>query len=131
MLASSWRGGCVGSLQLIVRFSASRIQHFPLSEITSMSAVRPLEDRILIKPLEPETKTASGIFLPETAKDRPMQGKVVALGPGKMLDSGKRLTPSIKVGDTVVFGKYAGTEVEIKNAKHLIVRESELLGILG
>jgi len=96
-----------------------------------MSAVRPLEDRILIKPLEPETKTASGIFLPETAKDRPMQGKVVALGPGKMLDSGKRLTPSIKVGDTVVFGKYAGTEVEIKNAKHLIVRESELLGILG
>ncbi len=95
-----------------------------------MSAVRPLEDRVLVKPLDPETKTATGLYLPETAKDRPMQGKVVALGPGRMLDSGKRLTPGVKVGDTVVFGKYAGTEVEIKHVKHLIVRESELLGML-
>ncbi|MCA9286483.1 MAG: co-chaperone GroES [Phycisphaerales bacterium] len=93
-------------------------------------SVRPLEDRVLVKPLEPEKKTASGIFLPETAKEKPMQGKIVAVGPGKMLDSGERVKPSVKVGDTVVFGKYAGTEVEIKNVKHLIVRETELLGLI-
>ena len=93
-------------------------------------SVRPLEDRILIKPTEPETKTASGLFLPETAKERPMQGTVVATGPGKMLDNGQRTKPSVKKGDTVVFGKYSGTEVEIKNVSHLIIRESELLGVI-
>jgi chaperonin GroES len=93
-------------------------------------SVRPLEDRILIKPLDPETKTASGIYLPESAKEKPMQGKVVAIGPGKLLDNGERIQPSVKKGDTVVFGKYAGTEVEIKNVKHMIVRESELLGVI-
>lgn len=95
-----------------------------------MSQVRPLEDRVLVKPLDAETKTASGLYLPESAKERPMQGKVVATGPGRMLDSGTRQQMLVKKGDTVVFGKYAGTEVEIKNVKHIIVRESELLGIL-
>ncbi len=93
-------------------------------------SVRPLEDRVLIKPLEPETKTASGIFLPESAKEKPMQGKIVAVGPGKLLDSGERVVPSVKKGDKVVFGKYAGTEIEIKNIKHMIMRESELLGLI-
>jgi chaperonin GroES len=93
-------------------------------------SVRPLEDRVVIKPLEPETKTASGLYLPESAKERPMQGKVVAVGPGKMLDNGERVKPSVKKGDTVVYGKYAGTEVEIKNVPHLIMRESELLGMI-
>ena len=93
-------------------------------------SVKPLEDRILIKPLEAETKTASGIFLPESAKEKPMHGKVVALGPGKLLDNGERIKPAVKKGDTVVYGRYAGTEIEIKNVKHLIVRESELLGLL-
>jgi len=93
-------------------------------------SVRPLEDRVLVKPLEPETKTASGIFLPETSKERPMQGKVVATGPGKLLDNCQRTKPSVKKGDTVVFGKYSGTEVEIKNISHLIIRESELLGVI-
>ena len=96
----------------------------------SSTQVRPLEDRVIVKPLEAETKTASGLFLPEGAKERPMQGKVVAAGPGKMLDNGQRQQMLVKKGDTVVFGKYAGTEVEIKNVKHIIVRESELLGIL-
>ena len=96
----------------------------------SSTQVRPLEDRVIVKPLEAETKTASGIFLPESAKERPMQGKVVATGPGKMLDNGQRQQMLVKKGDTVVFGKYAGTEVEIKNVKHIIVRESELLGVL-
>ncbi|MGA1266604.1 MAG: co-chaperone GroES [Phycisphaerales bacterium] len=94
------------------------------------TTVRPLEDRILVKPLDAETKTASGLFLPESAKEKPMQGKVVAVGPGKLLDNGKRQEPLVKKGDTVVFGKYAGTELEIKNVKHLIVRESELLGLV-
>lgn len=95
-----------------------------------MSTVRPLEDRILVKPLDAETKTATGLFLPESAKEKPMRGKVVATGPGKLLDNGKRQEMLVKKGDTVVFGKYAGTEIEIKNQKHLIVRESELLGLI-
>ncbi len=95
-----------------------------------MSTVRPLEDRIVIKPLDPETKTASGIFLPESAKEKPMQGKVVSVGPGKLLDNGTRLSPTVKKGDTVVYGKYSGTEIEIKSITHLIIRESELLGVL-
>ena len=93
-------------------------------------SVKPLEDRVLVRPLEAEEKTASGIYLPESAKEKPMQGTVVALGPGKMLDNGERVEPSIKNGDTVVYSKYAGTEVEIKNETHLIIRESELLGII-
>ena len=92
--------------------------------------VRPLGDKILVKRDEAATKTDSGIFLPESAKERPMQGKVVATGPGKMLDNGTRMAMMVKKGDTVVFGKYAGTEVEIKNVKHLIIRESELLGVI-
>jgi chaperonin GroES len=93
-------------------------------------SVKPLEDRILIKPIEAETKTESGIYLPESAKEKPMKGKVVATGPGKLLDNGERVKPAVKKGDTVVFGKYAGTEIEIKNVTHLIMRESELLGVI-
>ncbi len=93
-------------------------------------AVKPLEDRVLIKPDNPETKTESGIYLPESAKEKPIQGRIVAVGPGKMLDNGERVRPSVKKGDTVVFGKYAGSEIEIKNVKHMIMRESELLGII-
>jgi chaperonin GroES len=94
-------------------------------------AVKPLEDRILIKPVERETQTASGILLPESASEKPMQGKVVATGPGKLLDRGERAKPAVKKGDLVVFGKYSGTEIEIKGVTHLIVRESELLGIVA
>ena len=93
-------------------------------------AVQPLEDRILIRPIEADNQTASGIYLPESAKEKPMQGTVVACGPGKRLDNGEHITPTVKTGDTVVYGKYSGTEVEVKNVTHLIVRESELLGIV-
>ena len=93
-------------------------------------SVKPLEDRILVRPVEAESKTENGIFLPESAKEKPMQGKVVALGPGKLLDNGERVKPAVKKGDTVVYGKYSGTEIEIKNESHLIVRESELLGVI-
>ncbi len=93
-------------------------------------AVKPLEDRVLVKPIEAENRTASGLYLPESAKERPIQGRVIATGPGRQLDNGQRADMSVKKGDTVVFGKYAGTEVEIKGDKHLILRESELLGLL-
>jgi chaperonin GroES len=93
-------------------------------------SVKPLEDRVVVKPIEPEKKTKSGIYLPESAKERPMQGKVIAVGPGKLLDNGKRSNPAVKKGDTVLFGKYAGTEIEIKGDTHMILRESELLGLI-
>ncbi len=93
-------------------------------------AVKPLEDRVLVKPVEAESMTESGIYLPEAAKEKPVKGKVVAIGPGKRLDNGKRAKPSVKKGDIVVYGKYAGTNVEIKGVEHLILRETELLGIL-
>jgi chaperonin GroES len=93
-------------------------------------ALKPLEDRVIVKPIENEAKTASGIYLPESAKEKPVRGQVIAVGPGKRLDNGKRAEMSVKVGSTVVYGKYAGTEVEIKNVKHLILRESELLGVI-
>lgn len=93
--------------------------------------VKPLEDRVLVKPIEQDTKTESGIYLPETAKERPMKGEVVAVGPGKRLDNGTLAKPSVKSGDTVVFGKYAGSEIEIKGVKHLIMRETELLGVMS
>lgn len=92
-------------------------------------AVKPMEDRVLIKPIERDSMTSSGIYLPESSKERPVQGKVVAVGPGKLLDNGKRGEMSIKRGDTVVYGKYSGTEVEIKGVEHLILRESEVLGV--
>ena len=93
-------------------------------------AVKPLEDRILVKPIEKSNVTESGLYLPESSKEKPIQGEVVAMGPGRLLDNGKRADLSVKNGDTVVYGKYAGTEVEIKNVTHLIVRESELLGVV-
>ena len=94
-------------------------------------AVKPLEDRVLVKPIEAETKTASGLYLPESAKEKPVQGEIVAVGPGKRLDNGGRATMSVGKGDRVVYGKYAGTEVEVKGVTHLILRESELLGVVG
>lgn len=93
-------------------------------------SIKPLEDRILIKPLEKETQTSSGIYLPESASEKPQQGTVVAAGPGKLLDGGERAKPAVKKGDLVMFGKYSGTEIEIKGKTHLIVRESELLGLI-
>ena len=94
-------------------------------------AVKPLEDRVLVKPIEKDNVTDSGLYLPESSKEKPIQGKVVSTGPGKLLDNGNRASLSVKKGDTVVYGKYAGTEVEIKGNKHLILRETELLGVIG
>lgn len=94
-------------------------------------AIKPLEDRIVVKPIQADSKTASGLYLPESAKEKPIQGEVVAIGPGRLLDNGKRAKPVVGKGDRVLYGKYAGTEVEVKGVKHLILRESELLGVIG
>lgn len=89
--------------------------------------LRPLDDRIVVKRLEAEEKTAGGIILPDAAKEKPQKGEVVAVGAGKLLDSGKRATPDVAVGDTVLFGKYSGTEVKVDGEEFLIMRESDIL----
>ena len=92
--------------------------------------LKPLGDRIVLKVLEAEEKTASGIVLPDTAKEKPQQGKIIAVGPGKHSDDGKLIPMSVKEGDTVLFAKYAGTEVKINGQEHLILGEEEILGIV-
>jgi len=92
--------------------------------------IRPLDDRILVKQSEAEEKTAGGIVLPDTAKEKPQRGKVISVGPGKMLKDGKRGQMEIKKGDEVYYGKYAGTEIEVDGEKYVIIKESDVLGIL-
>ena len=94
-------------------------------------SIRPLSDRVLVKRLENEVnKSAGGIIIPETAKEKPQEGEVVAVGPGKILDDGKVQAMNVKAGDRVLFGKYAGTEVKIENEDYLIMREDDILGVL-
>ena len=92
-----------------------------------MTSLRPLEDRVVLKVLDAEEKTAGGILLPDTAKEKPQRGKVTAVGQGKLLDSGKRAAPDVKVGDVVLFGKYAGSDVRIGDEEFKILRENEIL----
>ncbi len=92
--------------------------------------IKPLEDRVVIKPAEAEKKTKSGIFLPEGAAEKPMQGKIIALGPGRSTDEGTCVPLSVNKGDTVIYSRYAGSEIEIKGKKHLIMKESEILGVI-
>ena len=92
--------------------------------------LKPLGDRVVIRVLEQEEKTASGIFLPDTAKEKPSQGEVVAVGPGKLQDDGKRVALDVKVGDKIIFSKDAGTEVKFEGTKYLIVSERDILAII-
>src|SRR5271170_6273364 len=89
--------------------------------------VRPLDDRVVVEPLEAEEKTAGGILLPDTAKQKPQRGRVVAVGPGKLLDSGSRSTLAVVKGDEVLYGRYAGTDVEVDRKELKILRESDIL----
>lgn len=91
----------------------------------------PLGDRVIVEPLEGEEVTSGGIILPETAKEKPQQGKVLAAGPGARDDDGKRIAMDVKVGDTVLYAKYSGTEVKVKDKKYLILRENDVLAIVG
>jgi chaperonin GroES len=93
--------------------------------------IKPLNDRILVRRLEEEQKTAGGIIIPDTAKEKPQEGKVVAAGPGKMNDDGKRIALDVKEGDRVLFSKYAGTEIKIDGVEHLFMREDDILGFLN
>jgi chaperonin GroES len=90
-------------------------------------ALRPLDDRIVVEPLEAEEKTAGGILLPDTAKQKPQRGKIIAVGPGKLLESGTRVALSLKAGDEVLYGKYSGSEVEVDGKELKILRESDVL----
>jgi chaperonin GroES len=92
--------------------------------------LRPLQDRILVKRVEEETKTKGGIIIPDTAKEKPAEGKVIAVGNGKLGDDGKRIPLEIKKGDRILFGKYSGTEVKIEGDEHLIMREEDVLAVI-
>jgi len=92
--------------------------------------LRPLDDRVVIKQLDAEEKTTGGIILPDTAKEKPQMGTIIAVGPGKTLDNGKRAKMSVKKKHKVVYGKYIGSEIEIDREKYVILRESDILGII-
>jgi chaperonin GroES len=92
--------------------------------------VKPLDDRVVVKPMDAEEKTAGGIVLPDTAKEKPQKGTVMAVGPGKLLDSGKRSAVAVKKGDVVLYGKYAGSDFKLDGEEYKILHESDLLGIV-
>ena len=92
--------------------------------------IRPLQDRVLVKRIEEEEKTKGGIIIPDTAKEKPQEGRVVAVGPGKVDEQGKRVPMEVKKGDRILMGKYAGTEVKIDGEEHLIMREDDVLAII-
>jgi chaperonin GroES len=92
--------------------------------------IRPLNDRVLVLRIEEEEKTSGGIIIPDTAKEKPQEGKVIAVGPGKLDEDGKRIPLEIKKNDRILFGKYSGTEIKIDGVEHLIMREDDILGII-
>jgi chaperonin GroES len=92
--------------------------------------IKPLADRVVVKPLEAEEKTKGGLLIPDTAKERPQQGEVVAIGPGRVSDDGKKIPMEVKVGDKILYGKYSGTEVTYDGVEYLIMRESDIFAIL-
>jgi chaperonin GroES len=92
--------------------------------------IRPLQDRVIVRRLEEEEQTEGGIIIPDTAKEKPMEGRVIAVGKGKVLEGGKVVPLDVKAGDRVLFSKYAGTEVKLEGEEHLIMREDDILGIV-
>ena len=93
--------------------------------------VKPLADRVVVKPLEETEQMRGGLYIPDTAKEKPQQGEIMAVGPGKISEEGKRLELDVKVGDKVLYGKYSGTEVTLDDSQYLILRESDVLAVLG
>ena len=92
--------------------------------------VKPLNDRVLVSRIEGEEKTVGGIIIPDTAQEKPQEGKVIAVGPGKVNENGERSPMAVKAGDRILFGKYSGTEIKIDGVEHLIMREDDILGIM-
>jgi chaperonin GroES len=95
------------------------------------TSVRPLGDRVLVKRLEEEQQTKGGIIVPDTAKEKPQQGKIIEVGPGRMTEDGKRIPPDVKKGNKVLFGKYSGTEISVGDEEYLILREEDILAVVG
>ena len=92
--------------------------------------VKPMEDRVLLKPMDAEQKTAGGIIIPDNAKEKPQKGEVIAVGPGKVSDKGQKIEMTLKKGDKVLYGKYSGTEITVDGQEYLIVRESDVLAVI-
>jgi chaperonin GroES len=92
--------------------------------------IRPLHDRVIVQRLEEEEKTKGGIIIPDTAKEKPQEGKVIAVGPGKVLENGTKVALDVKVGDKILFGKYSGTEIKIEGEEFLMMREDDILGVI-
>jgi chaperonin GroES len=92
--------------------------------------IRPLHDRVIVQRLEEEEKTKGGIIIPDTAKEKPQEGKVIAVGPGKILENGTKTALDVKVGDKILFGKYSGTEIKIEGEEFLMMREEDILGVI-
>jgi chaperonin GroES len=93
--------------------------------------LKPLADRVVVKPAEAEEVTKGGIILPDTAKEKPQQGEIVAVGPGRTSDDGKLIAPQVAVGDTILYGKYSGTEITVDGTEYLIMRESDIFAVVG
>jgi len=96
-----------------------------------MASIKPLQDRIIVKRFESEEKTASGIIIPDSAKEKPFEGEIIAVGDGKVFDNGTKVEPTVKVGDKVLFAKYAGTEVKFEGEEFLIMREDDVLCVIS
>jgi chaperonin GroES len=92
--------------------------------------IRPLHDRVIVQRIKEEEKTKGGIIIPDTAKEKPQEGKVIAVGPGKVLENGTKVTLDVKVGDKILFGKYSGTEIKIEGEEFLMMREDDILGVI-
>jgi chaperonin GroES len=102
----------------------------PAKAGTGVHTIQPLGDRVLIRALEAQEKLKSGIIIPDTAKERPQEGRVIEVGPGRISDEGQRIAPEVKKGDRVLYGKYSGTEVKIEGTEYLILRETDILATL-
>jgi chaperonin GroES len=92
--------------------------------------IRPLQDRVIVKRIAEEEKTKGGIIIPDSAKEKPQEGKIIAVGKGKVNDDGKVIPPQVKVGDRILFGKYSGSEIKLNGEEHLIMREEDILGVI-
>ena len=95
-----------------------------------MMKIKPLQDRVIVKRVEEKETTKGGIIIPDSAKEKPQEGEIIAVGPGKVADDGKKISLDVKAGDRVLFSKYAGTEIKIEDEEHLIMREDDILGII-
>ena len=101
-----------------------------MAKTTSKGSITPLADRVIVEPAAAEEKTAGGIIIPDTAKEKPQRGKIIAVGPGKMLDNGKRGEMNVKKGDEVLYAKYTGNEIEIDGENYVILHEGDILGVI-